>query len=492
LSYSDKYPLWEKQQEAVTRSIKRLRKDKGVCLLCDPGTGKTRITIEALEYLFRAKDARLIYIVAPLTAMHVWIEEWHKWAMAPVAFIDLHESGSPGLRYAKKLASEGWPVICLVNYEASWQIGHSYVERTRKGEKVRIHEKTDTAMFDLDWDVGVMDECDATKTAGAKVSKFFRHKMRDKTDYRMILTGTAYTKRPLDVWAPVNYACKDEVFPKVFLPFKNMYSIPHPQIRGAVVGYQNLNDFTWRLSQIAILLKKEDMFDLPPQIHQTRMVELSSKSRRLYDTLKAEAYAELEESGDTITANHIFTAMRKLMQVTSGFVIPDVDDPEAPIEAVRLGKEKLAELMELLDTRGEGPVIIVTQANEEERIIAEALRKEYQFVPKVLNGSVKGAENRHRMIAEAANDRAFIVKESVGARGVDMRWADTTIFFSHSYSTSAYQQMLSRNHRGGQEKSITYYHLLCRDTIDMAVWGALRRDLNLAASIEKDWRKLFE
>lgn len=358
-------------------------------------------------------------------------------------------------------------------------------------------------MFNL-WDIEVagarcfyvegilVHNCDATKTPGAKVSKFFRHKMRDKTDYRMILTGTAYTKRPLDVWAPVNYACKDEVFPKVFLPFKNMYSIPHPQIRGAVVGYQNLNDFTWRLSQIAILLKKEDMFDLPPQIHQTRMVELSSKSRRLYDTLKAEAYAELEESGDTITANHIFTAMRKLMQVTSGFVIPDVDDPEAPIEAVRLGKEKLAELMELLDTRGEGPVIIVTQANEEERIIAEALRKAYDFVPKVLNGSVKGAENRHRMIAEAANDRAFIVKESVGARGVDMRWADTTIFFSHSYNTSAYQQMLSRNHRGGQEKSITYYHLLCRDTIDIAVWGALRRDLNLAASIERDWRKLFE
>jgi SNF2 family DNA or RNA helicase len=526
--------MWQKQKEALATLKKRVNKGKGCCLFAEMGTGKTRVVVHLLEYMFSTQGVRLVYIAGPLAALHVWVENWHEWATAPVAFIDLHDSGSAGIREAKRLATAGFPVICLVNYEAAWQIGYHYVKRMRRGEEVSVLEKYDTALADFNWDMGILDESTAIKTPGSRVSKFFRRKMAPRTTHKLVMTGSAYIKRPLDVWAQVNYACGAEVFAPVFAHFRAMYAIPHPAIRGAIAGYQNLNDFVWRLSKVAILLKKEDVLDLPPVIHTTRMVDLTAKSQRIYDQLKEELYVELEatevrskeykklcraldgldeESKEAraimrqmeeleaqgpvaITAEHVFSRIRKFMQITSGFIYPDateVDERGRPIkpDAIRLGKEKLEELLNLLELRDGKPTVIVVQMDEEEAIISEAIGKKFKFKPKILNGSVKGAQARHELIAAAAGDPAFIVKQSVGAKGVDMRWADMTIFYSHDYDTEDYEQMLARNHRGGQTKPITYVHLLCRNSIDIKVMAALKKDLDLAQSIEHDWRQLF-
>jgi SNF2 family DNA or RNA helicase len=483
-------PMWKKQANALEFAIDRVDQNKGVGLLLECGCGKTRIAVHWLEHLFRTRGAKLVYVAAPLSALHVWVENWHNWGFAPVAFINLHESGSAGLRKAKELAAEGFPVICLVNYEAAWQIGFKRIPRIRHGETVRILEKVDTAMHDLKWDVGILDESTFIKSPGAKVSKYFRKKMVPRTKHRMVMSGSAYIKRPLDVWAQINFACGDEVFPPTFRDFKSIYAIPHPYIRGAVIGYHNLGSLTKRLAKVAIMLKKTDILDLPPFTHETRLVSLCEKSRRIYDDLVEETIAELDTG--TVSADHIFAVMRKLMQITGGFVYPDADEdrPDIRPAPVRLGTEKLEVLMSILEER-DSPTVIITQFDEEERIIVEAVRKRFNFIPKVLNGSVKG-EARQEMIQAAASDPVFIMKEAVGARGIDVKFADMMIFYSHSYNTEAYTQILSRNHRGGQTHNITYIHLLCRNTIDNRVMRALERDLSLAESIENDWRQLFE
>jgi SNF2 family DNA or RNA helicase len=341
-------PWWEKQKEALQFAKKRADEGKGVALFAACGTGKTRVAINWLQHLFVHKDVKLVYIVAPIAVLPVWIDNWYDWATAPVAFIDLHETGSAGLRKAQELASvSDFPVICLVNYEAAWQIGHKRIEHMRNGEPVKTLDKVDTTMNDLNWDAGILDEVTAIKTPGSKVSKFFRRKMAPRTTYKMVLTGSAYTKRPLDVWAPVNYACGDEVFSKAFLPFKTEYAIPHPYIRGAVIGYRNLEDLVLRLSKVAVMLKKEDMFDLPPFVHETRIIELSPRSRKVYNDIRDEQVAEIEASEEewkafkagktderpkTVTAEHIFTSIRKLSQITGGFVYPDPDEDTPDIK----------------------------------------------------------------------------------------------------------------------------------------------------------------
>lgn len=492
-------PLWEKQSWALEQV--KARKKKGVTLFMDRGTGKTRVIIHWMEHLF-ARGARLVYITGPLTALHVWVENWHLFAKAPVAFIDLHEAGSAGIRAAKQLADDGFPVICLVNYESAWQIGYARVERKRKGEIVKILEQVDTTLHSISWDIGILDESTAIKTPGARVSKFFRRKMVQKTMYRAILTGSGYTKRPLDVWAQIQFSSPGEVFPPTFAAFRAWYAIPHPAIRGAVLGYQNIEDLSERLSRCAILLKKEDVLDLPPVVHETRKLELSPKARRVYNDITEQMVAELEEleeQGVVVTASHVFSVMQKQQQICGGFVLPDPEPiPEGSPEgtkptrgpAIRLGTEKVEELISILEER-ESPTIVVAHYDAEEAIISEAIHKRFGFAPKVLNGRVSGAQKRHALIQSASEDLVFVVKECVAAKGIDLRYADMTIFYSHSYDTEDYEQMLDRNHRGGQTKSITYIHLLYRNSSDMKIMRSLKSDLSLARQIEKNWREVL-
>ncbi len=532
-------PMWDKQSEML--SLLQKRSNKGGALLCDPGTGKSRPITHWMEDLF-SKGARLAFICAPISVVHTWIETWDLWAKAPILFIDLRATGSVGLEKAVALSKEGYPVICLVNYDSTWRIGYKYKEMTHKNNiTTKEFKKVGLSMEDVDWDIGILDESQKIKNRSSKASMFIRKKLRDKVKYRAILSGSSYIKRPLDVWAQLSFLCRDEVVPLKYEEFYDIVAIRHPVIRGATIGYKNLEWLAQQLHKVGILIKKEDMEDLPPFIHETRLVELCPKSRKIYDTIKEKMYVEFsnmeqereeellnlqvqlsnaeklksELTGEdlnnqellcetlelqiselkatkAVTAEHIFSRIVKFRQITSGYITVDNDDPTQVKETLRLGNEKISALTDFLEDREDKPTIIVVQTNEEERIVSEAIEHTFKIKPKILNGSVKGAERRYQMIGEAANDPFFIVKESVACEGIDLRWSDCICFYSHSYSTSNYVQMCSRNHRGGvKHDSILYVHFIAEDTYDIRVMRALEKDIGVAMSLEKNWRDLF-
>lgn len=520
--------LWEKQLEAIEFSKKRAF--KGVGLFLDCGCGKSRCAIHWIEYLM-SKGAKLGFVVAPISVIRVWPYQWHLWGSRDVVFIDLHVTRSDGLREAVRLANSGVKVICLINYAMTWQLGHKRIKRIRFDEEVSILEPVDSVFWDVDWDFGVADESTNLRSPSSKVSKTFLRKVAPKTRCKMIMTGSAYTKKPLDVWAQIKFITGDDVFPGPFGDFKQEYSIPHPYIRGAVDGYKNLEQLTQKLSECCIMIKKAEMVDLPPQVHEMRFVNLTPRSAKIYEDLRDELFAELTELEDdrdlklaclkiewnaatsiedkkaiaaqvrwlrdvpVATAEHIFSRTRKWQQVTSGFIVPDrsIESPDVKALPMRLGTEKLEALYEIMDEREGMPTVIVVQMDEEEKIISEAFQKKYKFKPKILNGGVKGSEARDTMIRAAASDRVFIVKESVAAFGIDIKWCDTLVFYSHSANTINYEQMLSRNHRGGVEwDKITYIHILAEGTYDFRVLDILNNDLDVAMEIERNWRTLYE
>jgi SNF2 family DNA or RNA helicase len=521
--------------------------------------------------------------------MHVWVDNWADWADIPALFIDLRETKSEGLRLAQTLAGAGNLVICLVNYGSSWTIGSS---RKKTAKKVAGHDEdqivstltyADTALFDLDWDVMVLDEIHKIKSPSSKVSLFFRNKVAPKCKERIGLTGSLIKKRPGDAWAPVKFVTGSEVFPGPYVgsvdtyaqSFCGRYAIPHPYIRGAVAGWQNLEDFAKRLAICAYVVDLEDCMDLPPQIHTWRKVDLSTKSRKVYDDVTKNLYAELEtieadgrkvyvqliewlerhlpkrvqlsdwqmttasdhyffrkdvqrdaekfvrelfnsgflafEKDDLIeklrshalsvqivTVNHIFSVMRKQTQITSGYVLPDrdEDDPEKEVVPVALGSEKVEAMVEYLEALWPNPTVIIVTSNYEEKLVAEAIKKHFTwndapFTPKILNGQVKGAKVRHELIASGAKDPCFILKAQVGAESIDCRWAKTFILMSVTPDTIQYDQLLARNHRGGQTETCTYVHILANRTVDERIAEIIAGDLDLARKTEKNWRELL-
>lgn len=491
----EKPKMWKKQRGAYKFMLRRGSQGTGLFMGC--GTGKSRVVIECLEVWMAEEDVKLILIVNILTGLHVWIEQWNLWGTYTITFIDLNDTGPAGLRKAKALAANGYPVICLINPESTWQIGHKRVPRKREGKEVKILEPVDTALYDADWDAVIVDESNSIGSPSAKVTKFMLKKIKPRARFRVVATASAYTKRPLDVYTQLKFILPEgsRLIPPTFTAFKAMYSIPHPSIRGATLGWQNLNDLVERMATCCVMLKKEDVLDLPPVLHTDRRISLPEKVRKVYDQVTDELYSELEDfeaNGGTVSVNHIFAVMRKQMQITAGFIKldPTEEVPEGAI--LELHDLKIQEVLHYMDIRAGEPTLVVTQSDYEEKMLARAVWKHMKFRPKILNGSVHGSEARHKLTRSASKDPIFIVKEAVAAKSIDMQFADMTIFYSHNPHTINYEQILSRNHRGTQKKNITYVHLLCKNTVDTRVMRILERDLAVAAGMDKHWRTLLK
>jgi SNF2 family DNA or RNA helicase len=528
--------MWDKQRVAL--SFIRKRGTAGAGVFMDPGTGKTRVLVRYLEGIFASTDERLACVVAPLTVLHVWINNWDQWAKTPVLFIDLHETGPAGLRLACEMADAGCRVICLINYEAVWQMGTKMIERMakREGKEVKIKErkKVDVRIRDINWGVMILDESTEMKNASSTVAKYLLKHVRQNVIYRIVMTGSAWKKRPMDVYSQLKFATGDEVMPETFTKFKLLYTVPHPYIRGAIQGYQNLDQLVKRMTKVAILLTAEECQDLPPVTHTTREVILNAKARKIYKDLTDEAAAEIElgiaerekadkkiekirrriredislsafekdalegecqelrENSRFATSTHVFALMQKQAQIASGFITPDAISPDDAREVIYVGDEKLMELKRILKEREGQPTLIVVQWNAEAVAVVDMVTKEFKFKPKLLDGSVKGAQKRLQLIADASKDICLVVKESVACKGVDILYANMTVFYSHRYDTIDYDQMLKRNHRGEQTMHINYTHLIAKQTVDPKILAGLNRDLDLAAQIEKDWRALID
>jgi SNF2 family DNA or RNA helicase len=72
-----------------------------------------------------------------------------------------------------------------------------------------------------------------------------------------------------------------------------------------------------------------------------------------------------------------------------------------------------------------------------------------------------------------------------GGVGVDLSRAAYTIYFSPTYDGGAYEQSLRRTRRPTKHKHATffYYHLVAENTIDVAVYQALKNKRNMSQAI---------
>lgn len=485
-------PAWEKQAAARDRIIKR--GTKGTGLLMDPGTGKTRATVEAVEELMRRDPSiRRILIISKITILSVWPENWHDWGTYQIPFVDLSKGTPRTLRRAMRY-SECAPIVCLINYEKARMFGYSYVERKRKGKTVKVFEPTDTTLHDYEWDLIICDELHRACTPTAKITKFLLNKLKPLARYRIGLTGSAYDKTPMKLWALLQFISGDKYVPPGFPKYRETYAIPHPVFPQSNIGYKNLDQLADRLARCCVLVKQEEMYDLPEARDVPDYVyELPPKVRKIYNSIRDEQIAfldELEESGGVVTAAHRLTVQKKLLQIASGFTRPDTDDGSvAPY--VTLHTLVVDAVLDILDNREGRPTIVITQSNYLEQMLADAIHKKFKYRPEILNGSVKGAAARYEMVARGADADCLIVKESVGCEGLDMRYTDLLLWAEIAPNSSNYRQMRMRHHRGGQTKKVQWRIIRSDTQVHKRVLQILSSDAKTARAIEPDWRNLI-
>ncbi|MEG1322802.1 MAG: DEAD/DEAH box helicase [Ruthenibacterium sp.] len=433
---------------------------RGAALLMEMGTGKTITSIAIAGALYHAEKACKMLIVAPLSILGVWEEEFAKFANFTYAITIL--TGTLAQKREQLFGShaQGLQVV-VVNYESAWRM--------------------EDALLRWDADFIVADEGHKIKTHNISASKAM-HRLGAKARYRLLLTGTIITNKAIDVFSPYKFL-NPAIFGSSFYAFRNRYF--------DMVGYGNHTpvlkkhmetDLTDRLHSIAYRATKAECLDLPDTVEIVRHVALEASAQKIYRSLVKDSYAELDK-GD-ITVTNILTRLLRLSQLTGGFIGSD-----ACRTAQQISCAKLNALSDILDSSladGQKTVVVARFVPEIDAICKMLTARNLRY--SLIKGGVKDRAAQVEQFQQDADVSVFVGQIATAGLGITLTAAKTMVFYSLDYSMSNFEQTKARIHRVGQKQDCTYLYLIAQNTVDEKVLNALRQKANLAKMLVDETR----
>jgi SNF2 family DNA or RNA helicase len=422
------------------------------------GTGKSKVTVD----LIINKGYQRVLIVCPKSVLTVWPKEFKKHAGHDRYAVMPLTKGSVMMRteaaefFMKLQNTKGNQAIVVANYEMVWRPPF---------DSFAIN----FAKFDL----VVCDESHKIKAPGSKVSMYFS-KLADKVPNRLCLTGTPMPNGPLDAYGQYRFLDKG-IFGTSYALFRTHYAQTVPVNGGhMVVGYINQDELHDKFYSIAYRADR-DVLDLPPAIHQTREVELSPKTQKIYDQLEKDFYAWVEfenRQGHEVSISNALTKLLRLQQICSGFV------PSDDGTTIQTGTEKLDALKDYLDDlEPREPVVVFCRFRLDLEAVHEAAKKTGRT-----SSELSGSNNQLQEWQDGKTD-ILAVQLQAGGVGIDLTRACYCVYYSVGFSLGDYEQSLARVHRPGQDRTTFYMHIVAVDTVDEKVQEALDKKKKIIESI---------
>lgn len=417
-------------------------------------------TIAVAGTMYQAGKIHRVLVVAPLSILGVWDEEFAKFAAFDYTLAVLTGSGAKKADTLRHM--HGTPLqVAVVNYESAWRLEKEL----------------------LAWnpDLVIADEGHKIKTHNIAASKAM-HRVGARARYKLLLTGTVITNKAIDVFSQYKFL-NPAVFGQSFYAFRNRYF--------DMVGYGNHTpmlkrsmeqDLMRRLHIIAFRATKAECLDLPETTDIVRYVELEPSAMKIYKDLVKDSYAELGQSEVTVT--NVLTRLLRLSQLTGGFI--GDDEGNAPLRVSSVKQAALKDIIE--DVLQEGKkLVIIARFIPEIKAICKLLEK-MGISHSLIMGGVK---NREEQVSTFQNDptvQVFVGQISTAGLGITLTAASTMVFYSEDYSMSNFEQTKARIHRVGQKENCTYIYLVAKGTIDEKVLKALRSKADLARMLVDDYR----
>lgn len=443
-------------------------------LAADMGCGKGRIAIDLVMH----KGCQRVLIICPKSVIDVWPEEFEKHGIRPVGCLPLSE-GTMAIRAKRMCAfldlqrARLQPAIVILNYDAVWRPGMS------------------ETLLRTQWDMVICDEVHRIKSTSGKASRFCSQ-IGDRATNRMGLTGTPFPHDPLDAFAQYRFLDKG-IFGTSFTAHRARYAEPAgymgKQTRfkaksdfsgdNRVEGMLNQEEFYQKFYSIAFRVKSEDVQDLPETLDIQRHVTLSKYARSVYQTLKSEFVVGVADG--TVTASNALTRLLRLQQIGSGWARQDrnieTGDEGQLLQIDTAKQDALADLME--DLHDEEPIVIFCRFHHDldaVHTVAAALGR----------ASLELSGRKNELPAwQSGAAPVLAVQIQSGGVGINLVRARYCVFYSLGFSLGEYLQARKRTHRPGQNRNVTYFHLVARDTVDEAVYKALEARQDVVESVLK-------
>jgi SNF2 family DNA or RNA helicase len=309
--------------------------------------------------------------------------------------------------------------------------------------------------------------------------------------YRRILTGSPVTKSPLDLYKQCEFLDEGLLDYTSYYAFKTRYAVLRTANFGGrsvqiVVGYRNLDELSERIEKFSYRVLKEDCLDLPSYSFTKRIIQLSKEQKKIYDSMKQLALAQL--GGKLMTTATALVQLMRLHQITCGHFKSDDGTTQ------KIKNERLDALMDIL-SEVENKAVIWAHYKYDIEIIVEAIKKEYgpdSYVTYYGDTPSEIRQNNIKLFQDENSKVRFLIgTPQTGGYGITLTAGNVMIYYSNGYDLEKRTQSEARINRAGQKRKMTYIDIIAEDTVDEKIVDALRKKIDIASKVMgeelKDW-----
>lgn len=470
-------------------------------LLWEQGCGKTKPTIDTAARLFEAGEIDALVVVAPNGVHRNWISDelpahlpdrvksrsmalylqTDKMGRTPAGNIRPHQKELERLMAFKGLA------ILTVSYDGFITTKDNIKDPVKRRNAPDKGREFMGKFMRARRCLMVVDESHSIKNPTALRTKTLMA-ARKFAPYRRILTGTPVAQGPFDLYSQMRFLDENfwaaRGFPD-FECFKNHFGVFQLKDFGmrtltkVCVAYKNLGELHDMITAATHRLTKADALDLPPKVYSKRYYDMTAEQFKAYQDLKEVLFTELH-TGAVVEAPLAIVKLLRFQQIVCGYA----GDTEGNL--VRLKSNPRLELLKEVVEQTEKAGIIWARFTEDVNQIMELLGD----TAVRYDGSTSADE---RAIAKERFQKGevkwFVGNQAAGATGLTLTQAKTVIYYSNSFKLVDRLQSEDRAHRIGQDEAVNYIDLVCSDSVDERIVGALRAKLDIATTITGDTLK---
>jgi superfamily II DNA or RNA helicase len=307
-----------------------------------------------------------------------------------------------------------------------------------------------------------------------------------KARHRFLLTGTPIENSLKDLWSLMHF-----LMPGYLGTAKDFRERYEKEIQGDPAGptarrlLKRIRPFVLRR------LKRTVSTEIPEKLEQVTYCELTDRQKEMYSELVSSTRRTLSEFAGSKDQNKarivMLTALLRLRQACCDLRLLGVEGTEdgqssAKIELLR---ELLAEAMD-----GGHRVLIFSQFVSMLTLLREALTADGTAFC-YLDGSTKDrAAEVDRF--QTGTVPAFLISLKAGGTGLNLTAADTVIHFDPWWNPAVEAQATDRAHRIGQQKVVTAYKLIARDTVEEKILALQQKKRALVDATLESEQPLME
>ena len=415
----------------------------GACLADDMGLGKT---VQALALVLHRAKLGPTLVVSPSSVCSNWISETRKFAptLKPILF------------------REGDRTAILAGPKPFELIVTSYGLLASESD----------AFSKVEWSNIVLDEAQFIKNHKTKRAKAA---MALKGDFKLITTGTPVENHLDELWTLFNFINPGLLGTKQ--RFDERFAVPIEK-----EGRNTLRNSLKKIIQPFILrrLKSAVLEELPPKTEINLLVEMSEKERAFYEALRRASVEAVETAKRKPGGAAHLRILTELMKLRQACCAPSLISKDADIES-----SKLKIFGEIVDELRENrhKALVFSQFIGHLAILREycdANDIQYQY----LDGSTPPKERSKRVDAfQSGEGDLFLISLKAGGTGLNLTAADYVIHMDPWWNPAVEDQASDRSHRIGQDRPVTVYRLIAKNTVEEKIVNLHKTKRDLANAL---------